>query len=97
MSLPAVPQLHSQPAATRRLVLLLVALLAGCGAVTFEYRPGTEIPSGPGMFTGEKGAIVYRIELGAARTSPCWCVNALRPSATASTLGSMAAECPQTC
>jgi hypothetical protein len=38
--------------------LLLAALLAGCGATPFEYHPASEIPQGPGMFSGEEGAFI---------------------------------------
>jgi hypothetical protein len=37
---------------------LLLAMVAGCSAKSFEYRPTTEIPEGPGMLSGEKGAFV---------------------------------------
>ncbi len=39
--------------------LALAALLASCGGRPFEYRSQTEIPEGPGLLTGEKGAIVF--------------------------------------
>ncbi len=61
MSLPAALLLHSQPAAARRLCLLGLALVAGCGGVPFDYHPGTEIPAGPGMLTGKTGALVCRV------------------------------------
>lgn len=48
--------------AVRRLRLLvpalgLMALLAGCGGQAFDYRSEREIPPGPGLFTGEAGAL----------------------------------------
>ena len=43
--------------------LLPVLLLAGCSALPLEYHPGNEIPHGPGMLTGEDGAIVLRLGL----------------------------------
>jgi len=49
-------------AAARRFLILPLALVAGCSAVPFDYHPGTEIPLGPGMFTGEKGAIEVRLD-----------------------------------
>jgi hypothetical protein len=39
---------------------LLGVALAGCGATPFEYRPDTELSERPGMFSGEKGAFVFR-------------------------------------
>lgn len=36
-------------------------LLAGCGAMPMDYHPGNEIPPGPGLLTGEQGAIVVHI------------------------------------
>ena len=39
---------------------LLGAVLAGCAAAPFEYRSQREIPEGPGMFSGEEGAFVFR-------------------------------------
>jgi hypothetical protein len=36
----------------------LAAALAGCGGQPFEYHPGTEIPKGPGLLSGESGAFV---------------------------------------
>ena len=45
----------------RRLApLVLAAALAGCGAAPFEYHPQSEIPRGPGMLSGEEGALVLR-------------------------------------
>ena len=37
---------------------LLPVVLTGCGARYFEYHSATEIPEGPGMLTGERGAFV---------------------------------------
>ena len=45
-------------------------LLAGCGAVPFDYHPATEMAPGPGMFTGERGAIVIKIGAPEERKSP---------------------------
>jgi len=39
---------------------LLALALAGCGATPFEYHPGTEIPRGPGLLSGDDGAFVWR-------------------------------------
>jgi hypothetical protein len=39
---------------------LAAAALAGCGAVPFAYHSQREIPRGPGMFSGEQGAFVFR-------------------------------------
>lgn len=39
---------------------LLGAALAGCAAAPFEYHSQREIPEGPGMFSGEEGAFVFR-------------------------------------
>lgn len=44
------------------------AVIAGCGAAPFEYHPGTEIPRGPGLFSGEGGALVLRVD--PARAQP---------------------------
>ena len=38
--------------------VLLAAALAGCGGKPFEYHSGTEIPKGPGLFSGESGGYV---------------------------------------
>ncbi|MGQ0547079.1 MAG: hypothetical protein ACT4P3_17390 [Betaproteobacteria bacterium] len=40
--------------------LALAAALAGCGAAPFEYHPQSEIPRGPGMLSGDEGALVLR-------------------------------------
>ncbi len=39
---------------------LLGAALAGCAAAPFGYHSQREIPEGPGMFSGEEGAFVFR-------------------------------------
>lgn len=45
---------------TRTLAAIALALaLAACGGRAFEYRSQTEIPEGPGLLTGEKGAVVF--------------------------------------
>ncbi len=41
-------------------VALLAATLAGCASQPLEYRSQLEIPEGPGMFSGEDGAFVFR-------------------------------------
>lgn len=38
------------------------AAIAGCGAAPFDYHPATEIPRGPGLFSGEGGALVLRVD-----------------------------------
>lgn len=40
---------------------LAAATLAGCGAVPLDYHSQREIPPGPGMFSGEPGAFVWRM------------------------------------
>lgn len=53
---------------TRLLALALAAAaLAGCAAVPLEYHSQREIPAGPGMFSGEPGAFVWRMERADAR------------------------------
>ncbi len=38
---------------------LLLLFLTGCeGAKPFKYQPSSEIPEGPGLFTGKKGKFV---------------------------------------
>jgi hypothetical protein len=37
--------------------LLLAATVAGCAGTPFRYQAQTEIPEGPGLFTGERGAL----------------------------------------
>jgi hypothetical protein len=50
---------------------LAAAALAGCGAMPFDYRSQREIPAGPGMFSGEEGAFVFRARPAAAEpTAP---------------------------
>jgi hypothetical protein len=41
---------------------ILAAAVAGCAAAPFEYHPATEIPRGPGLFSGEGGALVLRVD-----------------------------------
>lgn len=46
----------------KRIAGLAVALsltVAGCGARYARYHSGAEIPDGPGLFSGEKGAFVF--------------------------------------
>ena len=46
----------------RKLVLALLLALAGCiGGTEFSYRSAREIPEGPGLFTGERGAFVIGV------------------------------------
>lgn len=42
------------------LATLAAAALTGCGAAPFAYHSQREIPAGPGMFSGEDGAFVFR-------------------------------------
>jgi hypothetical protein len=37
---------------------MLSAVLYGCGGTYFEHRDSRDIPEGPGMLTGERGAFV---------------------------------------
>ena len=46
----------------RALVLPLV-LCAACAAEPVAYHSGNDIPSGPGMLTGEKGAVVLNADV----------------------------------
>lgn len=41
-------------------IAALAAALAGCAAAPSEYRSQLEILEGPGMFSGEEGAFVFR-------------------------------------
>lgn len=38
----------------------LAASLAACSSAPFDYRSQSEIPGGPGLFSGKEGAFVYR-------------------------------------
>lgn len=40
-------------------VVIFVLLLVGCGGQALEVRSPDDIPSGPGVFTGEKGEVVF--------------------------------------
>lgn len=91
MSLPPVPQ-FPQLTAARRFVFQSLALLAGCGAVPIDYHPGTEIPPGPGMFTGERGALVFCVDLAAAGNSANPVRKRTSPDACASYTGITPAE-----
>lgn len=51
----------------RAAALLLTGVLGACAGTPFQYRSPTEIPEGPGLLTGERGAFVLR---GAERTPP---------------------------
>jgi hypothetical protein len=44
----------------RLLALLPAALLGACAAQPFEYHSGNDIRPGPGLFSGEPGAFVFR-------------------------------------
>ena len=46
-----------------RPLLLLALLAAGCAAEPVAYHSGNDIPDGPGMLTGEKGAVVLNAEV----------------------------------
>ena len=46
----------------RALVLPLV-LCAACAAEPVAYHSGNDIPSGPGMLTGDKGAVVLTADV----------------------------------
>lgn len=48
---------------------LLGAALAGCGAAPSRYHSQLEIPEGPGLFSGEKGAFVFQVG-GSAKEAP---------------------------
>ncbi len=39
----------------RLLVAAATVCVIGCGGQPFDYNPGTEIPEGPGLFSGEDG------------------------------------------
>jgi hypothetical protein len=41
-------------------LLALAAALGGCGAAPFDYHAASDIKSGPGAFTGNDGAFVFR-------------------------------------
>lgn len=38
---------------------VLSVALAGCSAAPLDYRPVSETPAGPGLFTGEKGKFTF--------------------------------------
>jgi hypothetical protein len=46
----------------------------GCGGAPFAYHSQREIPRGPGMFSGEEGAFVFR----APRAAPAPSADELR-------------------
>jgi hypothetical protein len=53
--------------ATWLMAVIAAVLLAGCGAKTFDYHPDTEIPGGPGVFSGQNGDFtIYDSESGKA-------------------------------
>ena len=43
------------PSSIGVILLCAAALLWACGAKPFDYRPQTEIPEGPGVFSGKDG------------------------------------------
>ena len=51
----------------KRSIIILVLLMAffvisGCGKMEpAAYHPVDEVPQGPGLFTGKKGAVVIRV------------------------------------
>lgn len=42
----------------RAALVVLSAVLGACGGTPIRYHPPTEIPQGPGLLTGERGAFV---------------------------------------
>lgn len=48
---------------------LLAVFLAGCSATPVDYRPASEIPEGPGMFSGEEGAFTLYSDENKAKAS----------------------------
>ncbi|HZM34887.1 MAG TPA: hypothetical protein VFC18_10365 [Burkholderiales bacterium] len=46
-----------------RALVLMAFLAAGCAAEPVAYHSGNEIPDGPGMLTGEKGAVVLNADV----------------------------------
>lgn len=66
--------------------VLLAAALAGCGGTPFEYHSQREIPEGPGLLTGESGALVLFSDKKKAKADP--------PPATAQAAASDAASGP---
>ncbi len=75
---------------TRWLIALLAIVMTGCAAKRFEYRSATEIPEGPGMLSGEKGAFVLYsdsdVQGGVATAAP----NASSSSAASATAATSA-------
>ncbi len=47
-------------ALARAATLVFTGVLGACAGTPFQYRPPTEIPEGPGLLTGERGAFVLR-------------------------------------
>lgn len=44
------------------LSFLAAVLFIGCSGIKpAAYHPGSEVPEGPGLFTGEKGAVVISV------------------------------------
>jgi hypothetical protein len=50
--------------------VLLAAALAGCGGTPFEYHSQREIPEGPGLLTGESGALILFSDKKKAKADP---------------------------
>ena len=46
-----------------RAPLLLILFVAGCAAEPVAYHSGNDIPNGPGMLTGDKGAVVMNVDV----------------------------------
>lgn len=44
----------------RAAAFVLTGMLGACAGMPFQYRSPTEIPEGPGLLTGERGAFVLR-------------------------------------
>jgi len=46
-----------------RALVLAMIFAAGCAAEPVAYHSGNDIPDGPGMLTGEKGAVVLNVDV----------------------------------
>jgi hypothetical protein len=62
----------------RSAALLLTAVLGACAGTPFHYRSSTEIPEGPGLLTGDRGAFVLS---GAQRSTQHAAAAATAPNA----------------
>lgn len=51
-----------------RALVFVMVLCAGCAAEPVAYHSGNEIPDGPGMLTGEKGAVVLNADVWREKT-----------------------------